>query len=136
MSVLEKGKVYRSQFKVGRVPMSVVANNNGILLTERLAGENLSDSVQAKLKGLAIAGGVSSNHRFVEVADRKARLEADYLLNGVKYTLAMESNGYVNLSTRTLSYETKALADLPAAIQKFINGRNKPNLSNALQFRN
>lgn len=124
-------KKYRSiGISSGRVPLSVRSGNRVALTMGKFAAGSLNDSIQAKLVGLAIAGGVSSNPRFVEIPGRPSRIVADYLLNGVKYTLTMEKTGFIKLSTSTLLYQIKSLDDLPAGIQKFINSRNKPNPSN------
>ena len=134
-SVPGKSKVYNSDFKVRHIPISVIAGNDGILSTERLAVENLNDSIQAKLTGLAIAGGESSNPRYIEIPGQPSRVVADYLLNGVKYTLTMEKTGFIKLSTSTLLYQLKSLDDLPAGIQKFISAKNRPNSSDLLSLK-
>ncbi|MDQ6480539.1 hypothetical protein [Dyadobacter sp. LHD-138] len=126
-SVLEENKVYQANFKMSGTAVSVVSNNQEFLTTARVAGESFHDSLQVKLAGLAIAGGVSSNYRIVEIPGQPQRHVTDYLLNGVNYTLSINTNGYVQMATRQLSYETKSLNDLPEAIQKFVNDRNKPN---------
>jgi hypothetical protein len=127
ISILESGKIYRSEFKVGKISMSVVISKDGILNSARLTAENLNDSIQRVLSGMAIAGGISSNYRFVETGNRPTYLVADYLLNGVKYSLTMERTAYVRLSAKSFAYETKSISDLPEGIQKFIKDRNKPN---------
>lgn len=132
--VPEKSTVPRSSFKSIHLPISVIVNNEDIHSTGRLSEEILSDSIQGKLKGLSIAGGTSSNHRYIAIKDQPSRLVADYLLNGVKYILSMENTGFVQLSTSTLISKTKLISDLPANVQKFLNERSKLNLSNVLNL--
>lgn len=127
ISILESGKIYRTEFKVGKISMSVIIGKDGILNSARLTAVNLNDSIQHVLSGMAIAGGISSNYRFVETGNRPIYLVADYLLNGVLYSLTMEGTAYVRLSQKSFAYETKSLNDLPEGIQKFIKDRNKAN---------
>jgi hypothetical protein len=136
LSAAPLDKKYRSiGISLRRVPLSVISGNTRALTMEKFAAENLNDSIQAKLTGLAIAGGVPSNPRFIETPGRPSRLQADYLLNGVKYTLTMEKTGFIKLSTSTFLYQIKSLGDLPAGIQKFIKDKNKPNLSDLLSMK-
>jgi hypothetical protein len=126
-SVLEEDKVYKAEFKDSGTQTSVVANNTEILNTARVSGDDFYSSFKAILSGLAIEGGVFSNYRVMESAGNSSLHVTDYLLNGIKYTLTINTYGAVQMSTRELSYETKSLTDLPESIQKFINDRSKPN---------
>lgn len=126
-SVLEEKKVYKANFRVNDREISVVSNNQKVLNTSTEAGEDFQDSLQVKLKGLAIAGGISSNYRIVEIPEQPKRYVTDYLLNGVNYTLSIDEAGYVLMNTSQPSYETKSLDDLPEKIRQFVSERNRPN---------
>lgn len=126
VSEIEKGRVYELSFDHNNVDHDVVVSKSGILRVTTTTGEEVPDSLVAKLDTLAIKGGKLSNYRSSVYYDNSAAYAADYELNDRKYVMLFYDNA-IMLADYEWDFRTNNILDLPTSIQQFIAARNKPN---------
>ncbi|GGM82618.1 hypothetical protein GCM10010967_12840 [Dyadobacter beijingensis] len=128
-SMLEEGKVYQADFDMDGKNVSVIASRTEILNAFEESGQQNITSVNTKLNGLGMEKGNLSGLKTLMAPGQAERQIAQYDLRGTNYRLTLHQSGYVTITTRQLTYETKSLDDLPEKIKAYIQGRNKPNIA-------